>query len=777
MGLSTNIALRALLTSQSALETIGHNVANANTEGYSRQNLLISSSRPLNLRGLQLGHGVQADAVVRSVDELLNARIVSQSSALGRLDAQLVEMQSVEALLDEPGGDGFGGLMDDLFSNMSSLSANTEDLVTRTGVVQSADNLVNRFHQVSDELTVLRNDARVKAGSIAQDINIQAERIVSLNAEITQIEAVRGTVANDLRDQRGLALEQLAKRIDIQVRENTEGAVQVQIDGQQLEGARSIHPKEDESFGDGRIELRLQGGTQPIQPRGGELAGLIAFSETFATSVNDSLDLYARALALELNRAHSGGVPLGGGFTQLRSTSPIRDLDGDGELGDSLLRDVDLPFEIGAGELYVNMVNEATGELATERIEIDPSRMTVQGFVDALSEVRGLTARLDNFGRVAIDATSGTRFHFGRPVNTAPDPEGTFGGGRASTVGSFAGPFNIGSPSTVEITGSTSSFSVTLDPAAFAVVGDATPDEVAALLNADPGMAANNLQAIVVGGRIAVQTVGEGAAEAFQITGGTALSSLGLTAGAFTGQDLAVKVAMTGQYTGSGNETWTFEPLGDGTIGTTPGLEVAVRDSSGSIIATLDVGDGYSPGNSIAVGDGISVSFTGGEVRGTSGDAFAANMIADSDTSDVLVAFGINSLLVGDDATTIDLRADIREDPRLLAASATGAEGDGGALLDMIAVQSADVVEVGGTLGEFYGSVVGDVGFEISSASNARDIESFLLGSLEQQREEVSGVNVDEELVKMIQYEQSYSAAAQFLQVVNQLNDELLRLL
>ena len=62
MSLSTNIGLRALLTSQNALDSIGHNVANANTEGYSRQNLQISNSRPQNLRGLQLGNGVRVAA-------------------------------------------------------------------------------------------------------------------------------------------------------------------------------------------------------------------------------------------------------------------------------------------------------------------------------------------------------------------------------------------------------------------------------------------------------------------------------------------------------------------------------------------------------------------------------------------------------------------------------------------------------------------------------------------------------------------------------------------
>ena len=776
MSQSMNIGLRALLTSQNALDTIGHNVANANTEGFSRQDLLISSSRPTNLRGLQLGNGVGADQVVRSVDELLNGRIVRQTSTLSRLDAQLVEMQSVEALLNEPGGDGFGGLLDGIFESMSALSANTEDIVNRTGVIQSTENLLDRFHQVASEVSQLQRDAQSKARAIASDVNVLAERIVGLNAEITQVEAVGGTPANDLRDQRDLALQRLAERVDIKVRENREGAVQVQVDGQLLVGARSINPMQVETTGDGSIALSLQGGVRPVEPRGGELAGLIAFSEEFAESVGTNIDQYARAIVLEMNRAHTTGVPLDGGFTQLRSSNLVRDVDGDGDLGDGLLRDVDLPFDVQRGELFVHVTQEGSDDLVTRRIEIDPDRMTVQGLLDEIASVPGLNARLDNLGRIDIDASSGTRFHFGRPIDTNPDADGTFGGGRASHVSSFGGPFSMSGTTSLDMVGPSGAFSVTIDPSTFEVAGEGTAEEIAAILNADANFSANNLRARVVGDRLAIQTKGEGVAESFQITGGSAATPLGLKTGTYTGQDLAVDVALSGQYSGPANDSWTFEPLGDGTIGTTPGLEIAVRDSQGAIIATLDVGEGYAPGNPITVADGISVSFSVGAVSAAEGDAFSTELIADSDTSDVLVALGLNAFLTGTDATTIDMRDDIREDPRLLAASATGAVGDGGALLDMIGVQTKDVAELDSTLGEFYGSIVGDVGFEISSTSNAQEIESFLLESLTAQREEVSGVNVDEELVKMIQFEQAYSAAAQFLQVVTQLNDQVMAL-
>ena len=174
--------------------------------------------------------------------------------------------------------------------------------------------------------------------------------------------------------------------------------------------------------------------------------------------------------------------------------------------------------------------------------------------------------------------------------------------------------------------------------------------------------------------------------------------------------------------------------------------------------------------------EGISVSFSVGEVNGAAGDAFTLDAIADSDTSDVLVALGLNSLFTGSDASNINLNSHVVNDPRLFAGSSNGEDGDNGAILEMLDVQSSEVEGLDGTLGTYFGALVGGVGFEIASTSSALEVESFMLGSLEEQREQVSGVNVDEELVKMIEYEQTYQAAARFLQVVGQLNDTVLAL-
>ena len=83
----------------------------------------------------------------------------------------------------------------------------------------------------------------------------------------------------------------------------------------------------------------------------------------------------------------------------------------------------------------------------------------------------------------------------------------------------------------------------------------------------------------------------------------------------------------------------------------------------------------------------------------------------------------------------------------------------------------------GEALGDYYGDVVSDVGFEISTASATRDVEGFLLQNLENRRHQKSGVNVDEELVEMVRFEQNFNAASRYIQVLNTLQQEVLNLI
>ena len=144
----------------------------------------------------------------------------------------------------------------------------------------------------------------------------------------------------------------------------------------------------------------------------------------------------------------------------------------------------------------------------------------------------------------------------------------------------------------------------------------------------------------------------------------------------------------------------------------------------------------------------------------------------------MLVAIGINSLFTGSTADDLGVRADLELDPALLSTSWSGAPGDDGALLALLDGRTEPLAALEGAgLGAYWGGVAAGLGYEIGSADGARELEGLLMDGLRAQREQVSGVDVDEELVDLVRFEQAFGAAARFIQVVQSTHDEVLQLL
>jgi flagellar hook-associated protein 1 len=776
IGLQTG--LKTLLASQAALDTIGHNVANANTPGYSRQRLQISSSPALQIRGLAIGAGVNADIVTRTTNALLQVRMVGQIGGLSRLDSALGGMSEVEALLGEPGGFGLGGGMNEFFGAVSELSTSTEDLVLRSGLVQKATALTTQFNQLAGTMGSLRFDTANQVGIQVKQVNALSEQLVKLNLEIAQTEAT-GLPANDLRDQRDEKIRELSGYVDIDFHEDPNGVIRVTAGGRLLVGGSRSFEMSSVTSEDGSVELFLEGSSVPLKLTSGAIAGLTHVGEDFIPELMGDFDKLAGNLIFEMNRLHSTGTPSAGFFTTLTSAYALNDHDQDGIITDELLTNANLPFDIQEGKLFVNVTRQDTGELQQQSIDIDPATTSVGDLLDELNAIDGVNANLNSFGKLQVFADAGFGFDFAAKLDPQPDKSGTMGGAHASLGGSNTGPYNLAAGDTLDFTGPVSSFSVAFAATDFVEISEATAEEMATVLNANSDVQANGLRAVAVGDRLYMQTAATGATASFDVDGGSANAALGWSAGTNTvGHDLGVSVEISGAFTGEANGHFTFVPKGDGTVGTTPGLEVDVFSENGQLVATLDVGDSYQPGTEVEVDAGIKVSFGYGELSSTDNDSFRAEMIADSDTSDILAAIGLNALFVGTGSADIAIRGELETDPDLIAAGVTGAAGDNQALLAIMDLQSSGVGGLNGeSLGDFYGDVVSDVGFEISTASTARDVEDFLLQNLEQRREETSGVNIDEELVDMIRFEQSFTAASRYIQVLNDLSADILALI
>jgi flagellar hook-associated protein 1 FlgK len=418
------------------------------------------------------------------------------------------------------------------------------------------------------------------------------------------------------------------------------------------------------------------------------------------------------------------------------------------------------------------------------RIAIDPATMTLQDVATGIAAIDHLSASVDPTGRLRINADAGYGFDFTPRLDPNPDGRGTFGGTNPSIGGAGTGPFDLGAqtfPVSFSVTtgtaGSPTVTNVTLDASDFANPAAATVQELAAAIDADLGSAGS---ASVVGGRLVIQSSQAGASSQLTLANvgaGTALQALGLSTTAASGRDTALEIAVEGTYTGATNEQFVFVPEGNGAIGQTTDLRVRVLDSSGHLVTTLNVGEGYEPGQPIDLGNGIRVSFGPGNVSATDGQVFELDALADSDTSDLLVAIGMNSFFLGSSASDIEVNRELIANPDRLAAGIGLASADAGNLTRLLDLRGRDIDDLdGNTIEDFYADVVGDVGFRTAGARSDLQVQQMLLGQLEAERESLSGVNIDEEMIDMLRYQQNYEAAARLITVAQELADTLINL-
>jgi flagellar hook-associated protein FlgK len=776
-SLGLNIGLNSLLTAQAALDSIGHNLANASTPGYSRQRLEVSTGPTLRLGNLLQGTGVNADIVRRTTDALLQARLVRQVSSVARLDARLGAMGQAEAYLGGTSSSGLSALLQSFYDGLSTLAAAPEDASLQSAAVQSSAELAGTLNGLASNLEGLRRDTLGRLESEVEIVNDLAREISQLNREIASAE-YENLKANDLRDRRDLLIEELAGHVPVQAIEEPSGSVRVLVDGFMLVSPASYEELELELDPLTSAPILQIGGGKPLDVTSGSIGGLVNVLQDFLPGLTSGVDDYAVNLILEINRIHSTGVAASGPYQALVAENALTDTNHSGSFGDDLLAGAGLPFDVESGELYVNVTDRTTGAVEIHRLAIDAGRTTVADLLAQLNAIPNLAAVVDVRGRLQISADTGFGFHFGRALDPDPDAVGSFGGGQATLTAAAAGPYALAAGDTLDLVGPLGAFTVAIPPGAIALPGAASAAELAAVINADSQAQANGIVAADVGGRLVLQTAGSGSSESFTLAGGSALAALGWSPSTITGHDTAVAVAIGGEYTGSQNGVLTFRPNMDGTVGTTPGLKIQVFDASGAQLAELDVGAGYTPLTELEVLDGVKLSLGFGQLSATDGDVFDLHVVADSDTADVLPALGLGVLFGGHDAATIHVRDDLLANPDMLAASASGASGDAGNLLRLLALDTQGAAGLGGaTLGEGWSDVLGEVALEINSAGSARESEQFLLESFEQRRAQLTGVNVDEELVFLIEQEQAFNAASQYIRVVADLNTELMNLI
>jgi flagellar hook-associated protein FlgK len=235
----------------------------------------------------------------------------------------------------------------------------------------------------------------------------------------------------------------------------------------------------------------------------------------------------------------------------------------------------------------------------------------------------------------------------------------------------------------------------------------------------------------------------------------------------------AAQPTLSGTYTGAANQTLTFTVAGaGGNVGVTDGLAVRVTNAGGDLITTLNVGSGYAAGDTLEVVDGIRVAFGAGDLR--AGETFGVDAIADADTSGFLSGAGLNTFFRGNSAATINIMDDLRKSSARLATAATFEGTDNLNTGRMAAVgRTVNAALDDTTPGDYFQKMVTGLGQQIALRQGRQDGFNNALQQLSKQRDDASGVDLNEEAARLLASEQLFQSMAKYLMAVDKAQQTL----
>jgi flagellar hook-associated protein 1 len=299
LGLQTT--LRGLQAQQQALDVAAHNVANANTVGYSRQQAVLGASAPTHVqagalqdgRGAFLGQGVDVTAYQRIRDSFLDLQVRAQQTALGDGTATSQALDAVQSAINEPSDTGINKLLSNFFSAWSTYSDHPEESGAKDAVTQAANTLVDAFKDLSSSLTDAATAAQQQLTQLTGStgpIQSAATQIAKLNTAIdAAIDA--GQSPNDLLDQRDQLLDTLSQYGQVSVAPQPNGRIQVNFEGQTIvDDQTTPSPLLPASFA----------------PQAGQTGALYRLVNTTIPAYQTALEDIATTLRTDVNTAMTG---------------------------------------------------------------------------------------------------------------------------------------------------------------------------------------------------------------------------------------------------------------------------------------------------------------------------------------------------------------------------------------------------------------------------------------------------------------------------------------
>ncbi len=309
---SLGIGVSGLESYLRALQITSHNIANANTPGFSRQRVVFAQNPAIDLGNVRLPTGVSIAQIERVVEPALFLNIQKKINQFGSATVDKNAFSRIEGLSPEIEGKGLIADLRNFFQSIADFASNTNDLSFKNLVVSNAQKLLDSLSTYVKNLDNLFNDFQNTLPDKVNSVNNKLQELAQLNQEIVQIEkaGTQSQTANDLRDKREQIVKDISQLMNISTFEDQHGNLNLSINGEMLVNAKEVNKLQvsDEIIqGELRKQIKTVNTNGIITPTSGEIGGIIKLKDKI-NDIKSNLNVIFRGLIYEFNKIHSTGA-------------------------------------------------------------------------------------------------------------------------------------------------------------------------------------------------------------------------------------------------------------------------------------------------------------------------------------------------------------------------------------------------------------------------------------------------------------------------------------
>jgi flagellar hook-associated protein 1 FlgK len=328
-----NTGISALSAFKRQMETTGHNIANVNTEGYSRQRVHFGTRNPETQPQGFIGSGVEVTSIQRSYDAYLASRVRSYNASYTESSVYEQRAKQIDSVIADSAA-GLDSMLQQFFGSVNDVADDPSSIPTRSVMINRANQLVDRFNALDGWFNDIRNQLNRDLEREANEINSLASALAKVNTRVAGLNGNSTGVPNDVLDERDRLVDSLSRYSSLRTVEQNDGAVNVFIGtGQALVvgNSHSTLSVRDGGRAAGRKEIFLQQGSGAAvdvtaQMTGGSLGGLLRFRSEVLDASQNALGRVAIGLTTAFNTEHRSGMDfdgdLGGNFFTELSPAP-----------------------------------------------------------------------------------------------------------------------------------------------------------------------------------------------------------------------------------------------------------------------------------------------------------------------------------------------------------------------------------------------------------------------------------------------------------------------